>query len=144
MPKTGRIHKYTEAEAVVRAVRACVRDHMDKDPYDYEPLDQEDLKYHLMDRRDFRELDKERPGGWKIPCVTVEEILRAGAYDPSHGEMGDHDPTKRYAVLGTSRIFDTKYSRPGCIVVRIRYGRMAMADYEVGCPRDEKPSCWQD
>lgn len=139
------MHKYTRDEAVLRAIRTCVCEHAGRDQLAYEPVDQEDLRYKLMDLRDEREIVRERGESWRIPCVTVREILDAGEFDARrHGAFGDRKPGARWAVLGPSHQFDTKYSRPKCIVVRIRYGKTAMADYEVGINSDQKAVCWQD
>jgi hypothetical protein len=143
-------------QAVLRAIRACVADHMADDRYamdDWNPSDE--MMYDVCpgteaprwlkewdsiphtertkDRLSMLQTDREfkREGRWMPPeCRTVEEIFGMGAYE----------------VRGPSIVFDPTHARRDCVLVSITYGRngKAGADYEVGFKKSHAPRCWAD
>lgn len=116
----------TEQDFILRACRAAVRDHAVRDLLAYmpEPLEDETLHDALTDRmlymkemRDHATVWSEQPRRTVADCLTDAE------------------------VLGKAKDIDPKYARKDTIVVRVRYARTWLADYEVG---PDTCFCWQD
>jgi hypothetical protein len=130
------MHTLSRNEMILRAVRAAVRDHARKD---YLAVELPEIDGDFCRTRSEQARERIEDMQWRKPN-------RARHY-PGLGDQERRpvaDALSDAEVLGTARELDPKYARHGAIVVRVRYAKTWLADYEVSPDPSMPALCWAD